>query len=151
MLAIHRSREQADGVAVELMNIALAQRLLGNTAAARETLDPIFISTPFFRRSTAPRRLTAALVFYWRTAMSLGRGAGRKGAVLLQRLRHRGPDVQTSGANFPRDEFWRESGSRRAACWHLIAMPAIRLKRPIRCGRRYCPGCRRFQNGVAVL
>lgn len=52
-LAIHRSRDHANGVAVELMNLALAQRRVGNDAASQEALDPIFTAVlPF---STAHR------------------------------------------------------------------------------------------------
>lgn len=47
-LAIHRSRENANGIAIELMNLALAHRQLGDKAAAQESLDPLLTAKGTF-------------------------------------------------------------------------------------------------------
>ena len=47
-LAIHRSRENAQGIAIELMNLALAHRQLGDKVAAQDALDPILTAPGTF-------------------------------------------------------------------------------------------------------
>lgn len=62
-LAMHRSHENVNGIAIELMNLALAHRRLGHKAAAQESLDPLLAAkgalfTSLHQAEAAYRRAT---------------------------------------------------------------------------------------------